>query len=107
MSGQPLVRQEALVELAERALSHLSCEGQVTLVHERSLTSRFARSVPTQATEVDDVTVNILCVLEGQTGAAVIAPASCTLAALGAAIRNVARPSGYTRDSRFFSSSLT
>jgi len=72
MSGEPLRHEEALVDYAERALEHLAGEGQVTLVHERSLTSRFARSRPTQATEVDDLSVHLLCVRDGQTGSAVI-----------------------------------
>ena len=39
-------------------------------MRERSLLSRFAVSRPTQATEVDDLTVSVLCVDEGHTGSA-------------------------------------
>jgi predicted Zn-dependent protease len=72
MRSESQPRDQALVDLAERALSHVSGEGQVTLVHERSLTSRFARSAPTQATDVNDVTVHLLCLRDGQTGAAAV-----------------------------------
>ena len=43
------------LELAERALRHAGGDAQVTVTHERSLVSRFARSRPTQATEVDEL----------------------------------------------------
>ena len=56
------------LELAERALAHAGADAQVTVVRERSLTSRFARSNPTQATEVDDVGVEVLCVRDGHGG---------------------------------------
>jgi predicted Zn-dependent protease len=62
--------QTSALELAERALGHASGEAQVTVTRERSLLSRFARSRPTQATEVDDMTVHVLCVHDGHTGAA-------------------------------------
>jgi len=58
------------LELAERALGHTRGEAQATVVHERSLVSRFARSRPTQATAVDDTTVSILAVRDGHTGSA-------------------------------------
>lgn len=45
-------------------------ETQVTVTHERSLTSRFAGSVATQATAVDTTTVHVLSVVEGHTGGA-------------------------------------
>jgi len=54
------------LELAERALTHATGEAQVTVVAERSLSSRFARSRPTQATAIDDLTVQILCVGSGR-----------------------------------------
>jgi predicted Zn-dependent protease len=57
-------------ELAERALSHCSGDAQATVVYERSLVSRFARSKPTQATQVDDTGVSILRVHDGHTGSA-------------------------------------
>jgi PmbA protein len=60
----------APLDLAERALSHAGGETQVTVVHERSLMSRFARSAPTQATEIDNVVVHFLCVADGHTGGA-------------------------------------
>lgn len=64
---------ETALETAQRALA-LTDGGrapiQVTVIHERSLLSRFARSVPTQATEVDDVTVEILAVCDGHTASA-------------------------------------
>ena len=61
---------EAPLELAERALSYADGDAQVTVVHERSLSSRFARSAPTQATGVDDTTVEILCLRDGHTASA-------------------------------------
>ena len=48
------------IELAERALGFSDGEAQATVVRERSLLSRFAVSRPTQATEVDDLTVSVL-----------------------------------------------
>ena len=62
-------RDEPL-ELAERALGFADGEAQATVVRERSLLSRFAVSRPTQATEVDDLTVSVLCVDQGHTGSA-------------------------------------
>ncbi len=57
--------------IAQRALAHAhGGEALVTVVHERSLTSRFARSRPTQATAVDDVTVEIACVRDGRVASA-------------------------------------
>jgi len=57
--------------LAERALALAHGDQvQVTVTRERSLVSRFARSRPTQATQVDDRTVEILCVVDGKTGVA-------------------------------------
>jgi PmbA protein len=58
------------METAERALAFVAGEGQVTVTHEHSLLSRFARSAPTQATEVDDVTVEVVVVRDGHVGAA-------------------------------------
>ncbi len=62
--------RELAIELAERALSHTTGEAQATVIRERSLVSRFARSAPTQATQVDDVSVSVLRVHDGHTGAA-------------------------------------
>jgi predicted Zn-dependent protease len=57
----------APAEIAERALglAAADAEVQVTVVRERSLMSRFARSAPTQATGVDDTEVEILVVRDG------------------------------------------
>jgi PmbA protein len=59
--------------LAERTLQHAGAyvpEAQVTVTRERSLHSRFARSAPTQATDVDDITVHVMAVRDGHTGTA-------------------------------------
>src|SRR5690242_11641005 len=61
---------ERALELAERALRHATGEAQATVVRERSLLSRFARSRPTQATQVDDTTVSVLRVQDGHLGTA-------------------------------------
>lgn len=61
---------DSLLELAERAAAFGSAETQVTVTRERSLTSRFARSRPTQATDVDDTSVEFLCVTDGHATAA-------------------------------------
>jgi predicted Zn-dependent protease len=58
------------LELAERALAHCEGDAQVTVTRERSLHARFARSEPTQATDVDDVTVHVLVLRDGQGGTA-------------------------------------
>jgi predicted Zn-dependent protease len=58
------------LDLAERALAFCTGEAQATVVRERSLVSRFARSKPTQATQVDDTSVSILRVHDGHTGSA-------------------------------------
>ncbi len=59
-----------LEQLAERALEHTPGEAQATATHERSQLARFAASRPTQATEVDEVTVEVLAVRDGHTAAA-------------------------------------
>lgn len=59
-----------VIELAERALALAEGEVQVSVQHERSLVSRFARSMPTQATDVEDVGVEVLSVVEGYTASA-------------------------------------
>jgi PmbA protein len=61
---------ESTLDLADRALGHATGEAQATVIDERSLTSRFARSRPTQATEIDDVGVSFLVVDDGHTGTA-------------------------------------
>ena len=59
------------LELARRALAFLQGdESQATVTREQSLATRFARSTPTQATAVDETTVDLLCVRDGHTGAA-------------------------------------
>ncbi|HEY4096448.1 MAG TPA: metallopeptidase TldD-related protein [Baekduia sp.] len=58
------------LELAERALRFLDGEGQATVTHERSLVLRYARSAPTQATDVDDTSIHLLALRDGHTGSA-------------------------------------
>ena len=74
--------------LAERALGFADGEAQATVVRERSLLSRFAVSRPTQATEVDDLTVSVLRVHDGHTGSA------DTNATTDDALRDVAAQAG-------------
>jgi PmbA protein len=59
-----------LIEVAERALAHAPGEALATAVQERSLLFRFARSRPTQATSVDEVSVDITCVRDGHAATA-------------------------------------
>ena len=61
------------LELAGDVLAGVEGEAQVTVVYERSLTSRFARSGPTQATEIDAHSVHVLSVVDGHTGGATAA----------------------------------
>jgi predicted Zn-dependent protease len=61
---------ETPLELAERALRHADGDAQATVTRERSMLSRFARSRPTQATAIDDLTVHVLRVHDGHLGAA-------------------------------------
>jgi predicted Zn-dependent protease len=58
----------AELELAERALGAAKGETHVSVIAERSLVMRFARSQPTQATAVEDMTVRITSVRDGQIG---------------------------------------
>jgi PmbA protein len=61
------------LELARRALTflHGDCdEVQATVTRERSLVARFARSAPTQSTAIEDTSVELLCLRDGNTGAA-------------------------------------
>ncbi|HEX8856613.1 MAG TPA: metallopeptidase TldD-related protein [Thermoleophilaceae bacterium] len=63
---------EPALDIAERALGAVR-EGdgaQATVVAERSLVLRFARSRPTQSTAVDDVTVELSVLREGHLGSA-------------------------------------
>jgi predicted Zn-dependent protease len=65
------VKAEAELALAEHALSQLDGDGaQATVIRERSLCSRFASSRATQATAIDDTSVEMLCLLDGHTGTA-------------------------------------
>jgi predicted Zn-dependent protease len=61
---------ESAPEIAARALALCGPDMQVTVVRERSLWSRFARSAPTQATEAEDTTVEILALRDGHTASA-------------------------------------
>ena len=60
------------LELAERALACVpACEGaQATVVGERSLLLRFARSRSTQATGIEDLSVQVTALRDGHTGSA-------------------------------------
>ncbi|MDX6717073.1 MAG: hypothetical protein QOH30_3631 [Baekduia sp.] len=58
------------IDLAERALGFLDGEGQATVSRERSLLLRFARSAPTQATDIDDTSIHLLALRDGHTGGA-------------------------------------
>jgi predicted Zn-dependent protease len=64
------VSADAPLALAERALAHASGEAQATVTVERSLLSRFARSAPTQATQVENLEIELLAVVEGHTASA-------------------------------------
>ncbi len=83
----------AALEVAERALASLrgGVEGQATVTGERSLLLRFARSAPTQATAVDDLTVEITALRDGRTASATTnatdrtSLAACAAAAVEAA----------------------
>ncbi|HEV7753447.1 MAG TPA: metallopeptidase TldD-related protein [Baekduia sp.] len=58
------------IDLAERALRFLDGEGQATVTRERSLLLRYARSAPTQATDIDDTSIHLLALRDGHTGSA-------------------------------------
>ncbi len=58
--------RERPLETAARALGLAGPDTQVTVLRERSLLSRFACSAPTQATAVDDTTVEIVCLRDGR-----------------------------------------
>jgi predicted Zn-dependent protease len=60
----------SLAELAERALERTHGQAQVTVTRERSQLARFAGSRATQATEVDELRVDVLAVRDGATAAA-------------------------------------
>jgi predicted Zn-dependent protease len=56
------------LELAERALGYATGDALVTVRGERSLLLRFAASRPTQATAVDDATVEVAVLRDGHVG---------------------------------------
>ena len=58
------------LELAGLALEHASGEALAAVTRERSLTLRFAAGRPTQATSIDDVTVELAVVRAGKVGRA-------------------------------------
>ena len=57
-------------ELAERALRRAGPDALALVTHERSLLLRFAANRPTQATEVDDLTVELAVLRRGHVGRA-------------------------------------
>ena len=57
-----------LEEVAERALAAAAGETLVNVIRERWLMLRFARSRPTQATSVDDMTVEVTTLRDGHLG---------------------------------------
>jgi predicted Zn-dependent protease len=58
------------IDLAQRALAAAGGDALASVTHERSLMLRFARSRPTQATSVDDLTVEVAAVRDGHVGRA-------------------------------------
>ena len=64
------VNRPTALQVAERALELAASDGdgfQVSVAHERSLLSRFARSAPTQATTINNYYIDLLCVRDGHT----------------------------------------
>jgi predicted Zn-dependent protease len=61
---------EGTLDLARRALAATSGDALATVTRERSTMLRFARSRPTQATSVDDLTVELAVVRGGHVGRA-------------------------------------
>lgn len=62
---------EVPLDVAARALAAVPAGvdgAQVTASRERSLVQRFARSEPTQATSVDDLSISVCVVRDGRTG---------------------------------------
>ena len=60
----------AALNVADRALTFADGPAQVLVTHERWLVSRFARSAPTQATDVDDLVVSVTAWHDGHTATA-------------------------------------
>jgi PmbA protein len=58
------------LDLAERAVGHAGRDALAQVVRERSLLLRFAAGRPTQATSVDDVTVELAAIRRGHVGRA-------------------------------------
>jgi PmbA protein len=58
------------VEIAEHAVAHAGPDSLALVTVERSLLLRFARNVPTQATAVDDLTVELAVLRSGHVGRA-------------------------------------
>jgi predicted Zn-dependent protease len=87
----------AALELARRALAAAGGEAIATVTRERSAMLRFARSRPTQATSIDDRTVEIAALRAGHVGRAATngvdgdALADCARAAVLAAEAAAAR----------------
>jgi PmbA protein len=81
----------AVLDLARRALAKAGDDALATVTHERSAMLRFARSRATQATSVDDLTVEIAALRAGHVGRAATnrvdddALGSCARAAVTAA----------------------
>ncbi|HEX4733627.1 MAG TPA: metallopeptidase TldD-related protein [Thermoleophilaceae bacterium] len=92
----------ATLDLAERALAQVS-EGDgalVTVSSERSLLLRFARSHPTQATAVEDVTISVTVVCDGHVGGATTnRDDTDSLAACARAAQAAAQTAARARDS--------
>src|SRR4051794_19581948 len=63
---------EPALDTAQRALAAVrDADGaQATVIAERSLVLRFARSRPTQSTAVDDITVEVTVLRDGHLGSA-------------------------------------
>jgi PmbA protein len=62
-----VVTRDELLDAARRAVRAAGGEALARAVAERSITARFARSRPTQATDVRRVRVEVLCVRSGHT----------------------------------------
>src|SRR5918995_3090265 len=63
-------RRVSALELAERAMRLAGPDALALVTHERSLLLRFAANRPTQATEVEDLTVELAVVRRGHVGRA-------------------------------------
>ena len=93
------------LDIAERALAAAAGEALVTVTRERSVMLRFARSRPTQATAVDDLTVEVAALRNGHVGRAATnrtdavglrqAADAAALAAETAAVRGAGRFPGF------------